>query len=147
VRLVCPCLLDCAVCACIQASSADVESSRSLTWAEAMKAGDTPVPDGTDDVYADTGAKADIHQLAAAVRKARAALSEYQKQWNELVQVGDKQSDAWLLQCWCRVAAAMLQQAMLVPGCCSQNLARPHLNRANLAVPNSIVWTTGARHT
>jgi hypothetical protein len=65
-----------------------------------MKAGDMPVPDSSDEVYADTGAKADIHQLAAAVRKKRAALSEYQKQWNELVRVSGQQSYGRLLQCW-----------------------------------------------
>jgi hypothetical protein len=71
----------------MQAASADVEKSRSLTWAEAMKAGDTPVPPAEDDVYADTGARADIHQLAAKVRTHRQALSELQRQWNDLVKV------------------------------------------------------------
>jgi hypothetical protein len=52
-----------------------------------MKAGDTPVPPSEDDVYADTGARADIHQLAAKVRKQRQALSELQQQWNDLVKV------------------------------------------------------------
>lgn len=36
---------------------------------------------------ADTGARADIHQLAAGVRTRRALLSELQQQWNELVKV------------------------------------------------------------
>ena len=71
----------------LQAASANVEKSRSLTWDEAMKAGDAPLPAAEDDVYVDTGAKVDIHQLAAAVRKHRAALSELQQQWNELVRV------------------------------------------------------------
>lgn len=73
--------------AAVQAADANVEASRSLTWQDAMKAGDTPVPPAEDDVYADTGAKADIHQLAAAVRKRRLALSELQQRWNELVKV------------------------------------------------------------
>lgn len=52
-----------------------------------MKAGNAPLPPAEDDVYAENGAKADIHQLAAAVRKHRALLSELQQQWNELVRV------------------------------------------------------------
>lgn len=38
-----------AVC---QAASANTEHSRSLTWQDAMKAGDTPVPPSEDEVYA-----------------------------------------------------------------------------------------------
>lgn len=52
-----------------------------------MKAGDTPVQPAEDDVYVDTGSRPDIHQLAATVRTRRVALSELQKEWNELVRV------------------------------------------------------------
>jgi hypothetical protein len=74
-------------CLFCQAASANVEKSRSLTWDQAMKAGDAPLPPAEDDVYADTGSKADIHQLAAAARKHRQLLSDLQQQWNELVRV------------------------------------------------------------
>lgn len=46
-----------------------------------------PVPPQEDDVYGEAGGKPDIHQMAAAVRKKRAALSQMQQQWNELVRV------------------------------------------------------------
>jgi hypothetical protein len=82
--LLCQSLPFCLVC---QAASANVEKSRSLTWDQAMKAGDAPLPPAEDDVYVDTGSKADIHQLAAAVRKHRQLLSDLQQQWNELVRV------------------------------------------------------------
>jgi hypothetical protein len=42
-------LVPAAVC---QAASANKEHSRSLTWQDAMKAGDTPVPPTEDEVYA-----------------------------------------------------------------------------------------------
>lgn len=76
-----------------EAADANVEASRSLTWQDAMKAGDTPVPPAEDDVYADNGAKADIHQLAAAVRKRRLALSQLQQRWNELVKSKASQTE------------------------------------------------------
>lgn len=76
-----------------EAASANKEHSRSLTWQDAMKAGDTPVPPTEDEVYADTGARADIHQLAAGVRTRRALLSELQQQWNELVKAKASQTE------------------------------------------------------
>lgn len=127
-----------------QAASANVEKSRSLTWDEAMKAGDAPLPAAEDDVYVDTGAKVDIHQLAAAVRKHRAALSELQQQWNELVRVRQRRCGRgvlnqraaashawqaphkwwslpsrllWRLPCGAAVCLIMWRHLMVVAGC------------------------------
>jgi hypothetical protein len=67
---------------------------------------------------ADTGARADIHQLAAGVRTRRALLSELQQQWNELVKVREESGQGWAPLFWgqgmfccvrCSVVATCLQ--------------------------------------
>lgn len=64
-----------------------------------MKAGASPVPPSEDDVYADGLGKADIHQLAAAVRTKRSLLSELQKEWNELVRVSGSRPKVYSARC------------------------------------------------
>jgi hypothetical protein len=93
----------------LQAADANVESQRSLTWSEAMKAGAAAVPPKVDDVYTDPGPGPDIHQLAAAVRSKREEVSQLQQQWNDLVQVG-RAAVVGRRQCWGLLHAGRLSE-------------------------------------
>jgi hypothetical protein len=75
----------------LQASAANIERARSLTWEEAMKSGEAPLPQHTDDEASyDQSAGSDspdVHQLARVVRKKRMDVSVSQHLWNEAVEV------------------------------------------------------------
>jgi hypothetical protein len=75
----------------LQASAANVERARSLTWAEAMKSGEAPLPQQTDeDASYDSSLSSDspdVHQLAHDARKKRAEVSAKQRMWNDAVEV------------------------------------------------------------
>ncbi|WIA33262.1 hypothetical protein OEZ86_006403 [Tetradesmus obliquus] len=73
-----------------EASSANIERARSLTWAEAMKSGEAPLPQHSDDDASyDQSAGSDspdVHQLARLARVRRMAVSELQRTWNAAVE-------------------------------------------------------------
>lgn len=78
----------------LQASSANIEKARTLTWEEAIKAGEKPMtPADSSDDSSTYGMEvpndqADIHQLAMDARRKREDVSNRQKAWNRAVQVG-----------------------------------------------------------
>eukprot|EP00775_Hariotina_reticulata_P011842 gene11842-11986_t len=76
-----------------EAPNANVETGRALAWEDAMKLGEAPVPTATDDNYGNARPGAlDMHQLAAGVRKKRAAMSWIQQLWNKAVEEEAPQS-------------------------------------------------------
>jgi hypothetical protein len=85
-----------------QASSANIERARSLTWAEAMKSGEAPLPqqqhedDGSYDGPSSSDSP-DVHQLARAVRTKRLEVSARQQIWNEAVEVSRQVPEVMVL--------------------------------------------------
>jgi hypothetical protein len=100
----------------LQASAANVERARSLTWAEAMKSGEAPLPQQTDeDASYDSSSSSDspdVHQLAHDARKKRAEVSAKQRMWNDAVEVS---WPTWPAQVVSAVHAALARMGCRTP--------------------------------
>ncbi|KAF8067374.1 hypothetical protein HT031_002422 [Scenedesmus sp. PABB004] len=109
-----------------EASAANVERTRTLTWAEAMAAGEPQQHAGggaaasaaDDDAYGEgssaggaAGDAPDVHQLAGAARRLRADVSAKQLRWNDAIQSSADQAQLRELRGELNAARAELSDA------------------------------------